>query len=52
LFFASDHYAGDKIMSYILTKPRGFEQLSLPFLDDPWDFSEDGEDWYESSEEV
>ena len=48
LFFASDHYAGDKIMSHILQKPRGFEQLALPFLDDPWDFKEEGEDWYES----
>ena len=45
LFFASDHPAGDRIMTHILERPRGFEQLSMPMLQDPWDFS-DGEGWY------
>ncbi len=45
LFFASDHPAGERIMSHVLQKPRGFEQLSMPILEDPWRF-EEGEEWY------
>ena len=45
LFFASDHQVGDRIMSHILTRPRPFEQLSFPIVEDPWDFTE-GEAWY------
>ena len=48
LFFASDHDAGERIMSHVLQKPRSFEQLSMPFLEDPWEFRE-GESWYESA---
>ena len=45
LFFASGHEAGDRIMSHVLEKPRSFEQLSLPLLEDPWEFQA-GEKWY------
>ena len=48
LFFASDHPAGDRIMSHVLHKPRGFEQLRLPIVEDPWNFQE-GEYWYQPS---
>jgi hypothetical protein len=45
LFFASDHSAGDRIMSHVLQRPRTFEQLNLPILEDPYEF-EEGEEWY------
>ena len=48
LFFASDHPVGDRIMSHILSRPRTFDQLSLPLVEDPWDF-EEGETWYGTS---
>jgi three-Cys-motif partner protein len=47
LLFATDHPAGDRIMTHVFTKPRGFEQLHLPILEDPWNFRE-GEAWYEN----
>lgn len=61
LYFASDHPAGERIMSHILNKPRetlrqpegrqlGFqfpeEAMLIPSLSDPWDFRE-GESWYD-----
>jgi three-Cys-motif partner protein len=61
LYFASDHPAGERIMSHVLNKSRkvtnqpaiqqlelGFSQdeLWLPSVSDPWDFK-DGEPWYD-----
>ena len=61
LFFASDHEAGERIMSHVLNKRRGPErpepyvqlamefaeaELLMPSIADPWDFKE-GEPWYD-----
>lgn len=62
LYFASDHPAGERIMSHVLNKSRetnareratqlemqfSEEELLMPNLTDPWEFRE-GEPWYDA----
>ena len=65
LFFASDHEAGERIMSHVFrkerdeTEPVAFqlamefpeEELSMLPIEDPWDFKEGNEPWYDEEPE-